>query len=146
MLFQALHQLQIFVSLCTLILHIHSNLCTAPINLVSANPINCSAVRVSWTPLNIPMVDHYTVHYTNIACSNMLSVTFPASASSGVVSGLQEGQQYQFSVSVSLLIGGQTFNSTSGSMTTTGYSYAIVCQLISKVGASINVLSHVVVT
>ena len=77
------------------------------------------------------MVDHYTVHYTNIAYGNMLSVTFPASASSGEVSGLQEGQQYQFSVSVSLLIGGQTFNSTSGSMTTTGYSYAMACQLTS---------------
>ena len=121
MLFQALHQLQIFVSVCTLILHnLHSNLCTAPINLVSTNPINCTAVRVSWTPLNIPMADHYTVHYTNIACGNSLSVTFQASGTSGVVSGLQEGQQYQFSVSVSLLIGGQTFNSTSGSMKITG--------------------------
>ena len=132
MLFQTLHQLQIFVSMHTLILHnFHYILCTASIILESTNPINYTAVRVSWTPLNIPMVDHYTVHYTNIACGNMLSVPFPASASSGVVSGLQEGQQYQFSVSVSLLIGGQTFNSTSGSMTTTGYSYAIVCQLIS---------------
>ena len=131
MLFQALYQLQIFVSVHTLILHnLHSLLCTATISL-STNPINCTAVRVSWTPLNIPMVDHYTVHYINIACGNTLSETFPVSASSGVVSGLQEGQQYQFSVSVSLLIGGQTFNSTSGSMTTTGYSYAIVCQLIS---------------
>ena len=37
------------------------------------------------------------------------TVTFPASVSSGVVSGLQEGQQYQFSVRVSLLIGGQVF-------------------------------------
>ena len=41
-------------------------------------------------------------------------VTFPVSASSGVVSGLQEGQQYQFSASVSLLIGGQTYNGTPG--------------------------------
>ena len=42
------------------------------------------------------------------------TVTFPASVSSGVVSGLQEGQQYQFSVSVSLLIGGQVFTSVPG--------------------------------
>ena len=62
------------------------------------------------------MVDHYTVHYINIACGNMLSVTFPASASSGVVSGLQEGQQYQFSVSVSFTVSGKVFKSIIGSM------------------------------
>ena len=59
------------------------------------------------------------MHYINI-CGNSQSQTFPASASSGVVSGLQEGQQYQFSVSVSLTVSGQTFNSTSDSMTVTG--------------------------
>ena len=42
------------------------------------------------------------------------TVTFPASVSSGEVSGLKEGQWYQFNVSVSLLIGGQTFNAVPG--------------------------------
>ena len=45
------------------------------------------------------------------------SVTFPASVSSGVVSGLLGGQ-YQFSVSVTLSVNGQTFNSTPGVATT----------------------------
>ena len=38
------------------------------------------------------------------------------SASSGVVSGLQEGQQYQFSVTVSFTVSGQVFKSIIGSM------------------------------
>ena len=46
------------------------------------------------------------------------TVTYPASASSGVVSGLQEGQQYQFSVSVSLTVSGQIFNGVPGAPTT----------------------------
>ena len=99
-------------------------------------------MRVTWTPLNVSAVDHYTVHYSKpvnggsgrrrrqVAGSEI--VTFPVSASSGVVSGLQEGQQYQFSVSVSLLIGGQTYNSTPGvpkNATTGIYSYG-VCPFI----------------
>ena len=79
-------------------------------------------MRVTWTPLNESVVDHYTVHYSRVNGGSgrrrrqVLSgtVTFPVSVSSGVVSGLQEGQQYQFSVSVSLLIGGQTFTSLPG--------------------------------
>ena len=79
-------------------------------------------MRVTWTPLNEPVVDHYTVHYGRVNGGSGRrrrqvgsgTVTFPASASSGVVSGLQEGQQYLFSVSVSLLIGGQTLSSTPG--------------------------------
>ena len=78
-------------------------------------------MRVTWTPLNEPVVDHYTVHYTLVGSGGRRRRqvssgvgTFPASVSSGVVSGLQEGQQYQFSVSVSLLIDGQTYTSTPG--------------------------------
>ena len=84
--------------------------------------MNSTAVRVTWTRLNEPVVDHYTVHYSRVNGGSGRrkrqvvsgTVTFPASASSGVVSGLQEGQQYQFSVSVSLLIDGQTLSSTPG--------------------------------
>ena len=79
-------------------------------------------MRVTWTPLNEPVVDHYTVHYSRVNGGSGRrrrqvdsgTVTFPASASSGVVSGLQEGQQYQFSVSVSLSVSGQTFNNAPG--------------------------------
>ena len=95
--------------------------CSAQISIVSVDPVNSTAVTVTWisTSLNGSVVDHYTVHYSSLdgsdvfACSSR-TVTFPASASSGVVSGLQEGQQYQFSVSVSLLIDGQTYTSTPG--------------------------------
>ena len=90
----------------------------ALINSVSVEYFNCSAVRITWTPLNDLAVDHHTVHYTNAVCGNMLLQTFPASASSGVVSGLLERQQYQFSVSVSLSVSGQVFHSLSGSMQT----------------------------
>ena len=79
-------------------------------------------MRVTWTRLNEPVVKHYTVHYSRVNGGSgrrrrqvgSETVIFPASASSGVVSGLQEGQQYQFSVSVTLLIGGQTYNGTPG--------------------------------
>ena len=85
---------------------------------MSVGPANSTAVRVTWTPLNLLVVDHYTVHYNSIVNggsgrrkrqSNPESVTFPASVSSGVVSGLLEGQQYQFSVSVTLSVGGQLY-------------------------------------
>ena len=88
--------------------------CSAQISIVSVDPVNSTAVSVTWisTSLNGSVVDHYTVHYSRLNGSG--TATFPASASSGVVSGLQEGQQYQFSVSVSLLIDGQTYTSTPG--------------------------------
>ena len=63
-------------------------------------------MRVSWTPVNLTLVDHYTVHYTTVSGSSG-TVTFPDTVSSGVVSGLQGGQQYQFSVTVALNISGE---------------------------------------
>ena len=85
-------------------------------------------MRVTWTPLNVSAVDHYTVHYSKLVnggsgrrrrqVAGSEIVTFPANTSSGVVSGLQEGQQYRFSVSVTLLIGGQTYNGTPGEFKT----------------------------
>ena len=91
--------------------------CSAQISIVSVDPVNSTAVTVTWisTSLNGSVVDHSTVHYSSLTGSGIGSsgtVTFPASASSGVVSGLQEGQQYQFSVSVSLLIDGQLYTNT----------------------------------
>ena len=69
----------------------------------------CPAVRVSWTQVNLSVVDHYTVHFTTVGGVNG-TLTFPASASSGVVSGLQEGCQYQFSVTVALNVNGELFS------------------------------------
>ena len=90
---------------------------------MAADTVNSTAVRVTWTRLNEPVVKHYTVHYSRVnggsgrrrrQVGSERTVTFPASASSGVVSGLQEGQQYQFSVSVTLLIGEQIYTGTPG--------------------------------
>ena len=93
----------------------------APIIVTSVNPLNNTSVRVIWTPLNLPLpvVDHYTVHYSAIVNggsgrrrqTDSGSFIFPASVSSGVVSGLLGGQQYQFSVSVTLSVGGQLYKS-----------------------------------
>ena len=99
--------------------HVMLYSCSAQISIVSVDPVNSTAVSVTWisTSLSGSVVDHYTVHYSRLNGSGIVisgTVTFPVSASSGVVSGLQEGQQYQFSVSVSLLINGQTYTSTPG--------------------------------
>ena len=85
-------------------MYIHS----ATVSGVSVFALNSTTVRVSWTPVNLTVVDHYTVHYTTVDGVNG-TITFPASASSGVVSGLQEGQQYQFSVTITLNINGELF-------------------------------------
>ena len=77
----------------------------------------CPAVRVSWTQVNLSVVDHYAVHYTTVGGVNG-TLTFSVSASSGVVSGLQEGRQYQFSVTVALKINETLFIGTQRSVIT----------------------------
>ena len=100
--------------------------------------MNSTAVKITWTLLNVSAVDHYTVHYSRVVnggsgrrrqIAGSGTVTFPASASSGVVSGLQEEQQYQFRVSVSLLIGGQIYDGKPGDPKTamTGTMMECVC-------------------
>ena len=78
---------------------------------MSAEVLSNTAVTIFWTPvnLNVYVVEHYTVHYTTVGGVNG-TLTFPASASSGVVSGLQEGRQYQFSVTVTLNVSGELFS------------------------------------
>ena len=107
------------------------------IRVVSAVAMNSSSVRITWTPLNQPEVDHYTVHYIRVGSGRSSqigseTVTFPLSASSGVVSGLQEGQQYQFSVSVSLTVNGQTYTSAPGEPVTamTGAFCILLCVIV----------------
>ena len=90
------------------------------IRVASAVALSSTSVNVTWIPLNEPVVDlSYIVYYARVNISKSRqrgpeTATFPANASSGVVSGLQEGQQYNFSVSVTLIINGQTYNSTPG--------------------------------
>ena len=66
-------------------------------------------MTIFWSRVNLNVVEHYTVHYTTVGGVNG-TLTFPASASSGVVSGLQEGRQHQFSVTVTLNVGGELFS------------------------------------
>ena len=75
----------------------------------------CPAVRVSWTRVNLSVVDHYTVHYTTVGGVNG-TLTFPVSASSGVVSGCWK--DYQFSVTVTLKIDRQLYIGTQQSVIT----------------------------
>ena len=74
--------------------------------------LNATAVSVSWTPVNLSVVDHYTIHYTLLrrgrqSGSGIVNIT--AGSSSGVVGGLMTGEQYQFSVSVTVSGGGQYY-------------------------------------
>ena len=74
--------------------------------------INATSVSVSWTPVNLSVVDHYTIHYTLLrrgrqSGSGIVNIT--AGSSSGVVGGLMTGEQYQFSVSVTVSGGGQYY-------------------------------------
>ena len=79
---------------------------------ITVVPLNSTSVRVSWTPVNLTVVDHYTVHYTTVDGVSGI-VSFPATSSSGVVSGLQGGQEYWFSVTVTLYVSGGLFNGSS---------------------------------
>ena len=76
---------------------------------MSAEVLNNNAVTIFWTPVNLSVVENYTVHYITEGWING-TLSFPASASSGVVSGLQEGRQYQFSVTVTLNVSGELFS------------------------------------
>ena len=81
--------------------------------VVSPVAVSSSSVRVFWSPV----VDHYTAHNGRVGSGIQFdsgTASFPACSSSGVMSGLQEGQQYQFSVNATLLIDGQTYTGTTG--------------------------------
>ena len=111
---------------------------SATVSVVSVESASYTAVRVTWTPLNLPVVDHYTVHYSIVnggRQSNSGTVNYPASVFSGVVSGLFGGQQYQFSVSVTLSVGQALYMSVPGpSVTGMCLAYALVASsdVISK--------------
>ena len=94
--------------LCCCVLFIH----IALVSGVAVVPLNSTSVRVSWTPVNLTVVDHYTVHYTTVGGVSGI-VSFPATSSSGVVSGLQGGQEYWFSVTVTLNVSGELFTGSS---------------------------------
>ena len=86
---------------------LYSSAIVSGVSVVALN--STTAVRISWTPVNLTSaVDHYTVHYITVSGTRG-TLTFPGMTSSGVVSGLQGGQQYQFSVTVTLNVDGEFF-------------------------------------
>ena len=102
---------QIIICLCTIILFNF----TAIVSNVSATPLNSTSVMVSWTPVKLTVVYYYTVNYTTMGVVNG-TVTFPDTVTSGVVSGLLEGQQYQFSVTVTLNISGELYTGSQNTL------------------------------
>ena len=92
-----------------MLLHALKLLCIALVSEVSVDALSSTSVRVSWTPVNLTVVDHYTVHYTTVGGVSGI-VSFPATSSSGVVSGLQGGQEYWFSVTVTLNVSGELYS------------------------------------
>ena len=86
---------------------------TAYITGVNVKTLNVTAVTVSWTPINLSAVDYYTVHFAAVSgirrvCDRgRFNVT--AGSSSGVVGGLMTGEQYQFSVPVTVSGGGHYY-------------------------------------
>ena len=95
-------------------------LCIALISEVSVIPLNSTSVNVSWTPVNLTVVNHYNVHYTTVGGVNR-TVTFSATASYGVVSGLKGGQEFCFSVTVTLNVNGEFYTGT--------YNCSVKCEV-----------------
>ena len=118
--------------------HCYIFILLALVSLRAVLPLNSTAVAIIWSPVNLPVtvVVHYTVHYTTVGegsgrrQSNTQMAVFPSTTSSGVVGGLMTGQQYQFSISVTLAAAsGQMYTgpvSTPSEPVTVG-EYVILC-------------------
>ena len=83
----------------------------------STERINSTAVQAMWSEVVSEYVDRYTVYYyPNPAQNgrrkrqnNEQMVTFLAGSSSGVIGGLDEEQDYLFSLAVTFIINGELF-------------------------------------
>ena len=73
---------------------------TAAVEDVMATEVNATAVMIVWQKLELEQLIHYTVLYSAVGSGRAeeKSVTFPISHHSGVVGGLEPGQQYMFQV------------------------------------------------
>ena len=75
--------------------------------------LNKTAVVVLWDAVQSDKVSKYTVYYSQSSGKkrqqNDGSRDFPADATSGVIGGLVAGVEYQFQVTVTLLINGVEF-------------------------------------
>ena len=83
----------------------------------STEKINSTAVQAMWSEVDSPYLSHYTVYYYPDPApsgrrkrqDNELMKIFPAGSSFGVIGGLEEGQDYLFSLAVTFNISGQLF-------------------------------------
>ena len=79
--------------------------------------ISSTAVRAVWSEVDSPYLDHYTVYYYPDSAQTSRKkrqnseqmVLFPAGITSGVIEGLEEGQDYLFSLAVTFTLNGQLF-------------------------------------
>ena len=73
-----------------------------------ATEVNATAVMIVWQELDLEQLIHYTVLYSAVGSGRAeeKSVTFPTSQHSGVVGGLEPGQQYVFQVMAVAVING----------------------------------------
>ena len=83
------------------------------VNNVKVEVLNETAVVVMWDAVQSDEVSKYTVYYSQSSGKkrqqNDGSGDFPADATSGVIGGLVAGVEYQFQVTVTLLINGVEF-------------------------------------
>ena len=79
--------------------------------------ISSTAVRAVWSEVDSPYLDHYTVYYYPDPTQSSRRkrqdseqmVSFPAGITSGVIEGLEEGQDYLFSLAVTFSLDGELF-------------------------------------
>ena len=112
------------LKLATLFLH------TAFVTGVRVTPLNNTAVIVMWSPVNLPIaVYNYTIHYSTVTMirrqSDSGTVVVMAGSSSGVVGGLMTGEQYQFSVSITVSGNGRTYT---GALSNPSNSIAVISE------------------
>ena len=92
----------------------------AIVNLFRTDIVSSTSVNASWSPVDSPYLDHYTVYYYFYYPSpdqggrrkrqnNQQFAVFTAGSSSGVIGVLKEGHNYLFSLAVTFSIKGQLF-------------------------------------
>ena len=90
----------------------------AIVNLFRTDVVNGTSVKASWTLIDSPYLDHYIVYYyyprpdqsgRRKRQNNQQLAVFPAGSSSGLIGGLDEGQNYLFSLAVMFNIKGELF-------------------------------------
>ena len=89
----------------------------AVVELFNSKVMNSTAVRAMWFELESHFLDHYTIYYYPDPAqtghtkggSHEQMATFPAGKSSGVIGGLEEGQEYLFSIAAIILINGKIY-------------------------------------